>query len=122
MPGLGGSLRQFRGLCPCPWLYGTWRWESTRALGIRGPFCDEKVQYIILDNGEKLYRPQEPAPGDCCGKGCAECIWTIFLESRRHYDGLVAELRGKPRELTVFEILEMRLAKEADARKAKRDT
>lgn len=78
-----------------------------------GPFLTScGLEYVVLSTGEKLYRPEEPGTEDCCGKGCTECVWTVFWEARRQYDSLVADMQGLPREMSAFELLEMKLEKE----------
>lgn len=84
---------------------------------ISGPYREGGVEYLILKNGEKLYEPQEPQMEDCCGKGCSECVWTMYDESKRAYDELVAELKGIPRPLSAFELLELKLAQKQKKRK-----
>lgn len=74
-----------------------------------GPYIDNGVEYIVLETGKRLYEPQEPGPHDCCGKGCQECVWTVYLESKKHYEDMVADMRGVPRELTAFDLLELKL-------------
>jgi hypothetical protein len=69
------------------------------------------VSWIVLKTGEKLYEPQEPGTDDCCGKGCQECVWTQYWDSKRYYDDMVADMKGLKRSLTAFELLELKLEK-----------
>ena len=61
-------------------------------------------------------RPAEPAPEDCCGKGCAECVWTVYWEGLQRYNSEQARARGEPPPVDPLEALERRLAAEAAAR------
>ena len=67
------------------------------------------VSWVVLKTGEKLYEPQEPGTDDCCGKGCQECVWTQYWDSKRYYDDMVADMMGLKRKLTAFELLELKL-------------
>ena len=80
---------------------------------LSGPFLTScGSEYVVLGTGEKLYRPEEPGMEDCCGKGCTECVWTVFWEARKRYDSLVADVQGLPRQLSALELLELKLEKE----------
>lgn len=70
------------------------------------------VNYITLDTGETIYEPQEPGPDDCCGKGCQECVWTQFWDSKIEYNTVVSKIKGVERERTAFELFEERLARQ----------
>lgn len=67
---------------------------------------------VLLVTGEILYEPQEPGPEDCCGRGCQECVWTQYWDSKVEYNNVVAEMNGVERERTAFEIFEERLARQ----------
>lgn len=67
---------------------------------------------VLLVTGELLYEPQEPGPEDCCGRGCQECVWTQYWDSKVEYNNVVAEMNGIERERTAFEIFEERLARQ----------
>ena len=54
--------------------------------------------------------PREPAPEECCGKGCEECVWTVYWNDLREYEIAQAEAQGVERPLDPFELLERRLA------------
>ncbi|CAK7336938.1 unnamed protein product [Dovyalis caffra] len=32
--------------------------------------------------------PEKPEPGDCCGSGCARCVWDVYYEELEEYDKL----------------------------------
>lgn len=33
-----------------------------------------------------LKRPREPLPGDCCGNGCARCVWDVYYDKLAEYE------------------------------------
>lgn len=61
--------------------------------------------------------PTEPATEECCGKGCDECVWTVYWNNLRDYQIAVAEAQGFERPLDPFEELEKRLRLEEQQRK-----
>lgn len=65
--------------------------------------------------------PTEPAPEECCGKGCEECVWTVYWNDLREYHISVAEAQGIERPLDPFEIFEQRLAEKERKKKKKCD-
>jgi hypothetical protein len=32
-----------------------------------------------------LAPPQEPGPEDCCNRGCANCVWEVYVEASAAY-------------------------------------
>lgn len=32
--------------------------------------------------------PEKPLPGDCCGSGCARCVWDVYYEELEEYNKL----------------------------------
>ena len=40
-------------------------------------------------------KPEPPAPGDCCGGGCARCVLDVYAEELERWEQRVAELRKK---------------------------
>jgi hypothetical protein len=62
------------------------------------------------DNSTLATPPPEPAPEECCGKGCEECVWTVYWNQLREYQIAVADAQGIERQLDPFEILELQLA------------
>jgi hypothetical protein len=34
----------------------------------------------------KPTRPKEPNPDDCCGSGCARCVWDVYSEALERYE------------------------------------
>lgn len=37
-----------------------------------------------------LRRPREPGPGECCGNGCARCVWDDYYDALAAYEAQVA--------------------------------
>jgi hypothetical protein len=70
------------------------------------------MNHVTLHTGETIYEPQEPGPDDCCGKGCQECVWTQYWDSKIEYNNVVSKVKGVERERTAFELFEERLARE----------
>lgn len=33
-----------------------------------------------------LRRPREPRPGECCGSGCARCVWDVYYDALSQYE------------------------------------
>ena len=61
--------------------------------------------------------PPEPGTEECCGKGCEECVWTVYWNNLRDYQIAVAEAQGIERTLDPFEQLERRLAEKEKEKK-----
>jgi hypothetical protein len=61
--------------------------------------------------------PSEPAPEECCGKGCEECVWTVYWNEYREYQISLAEAQGIERTLDPFEVLEQRLSAAKEKKK-----
>ena len=40
-------------------------------------------------------RPVPPEPGECCGGGCARCVFDVYDEQRQIWERQVAEIREK---------------------------
>lgn len=40
-------------------------------------------------------RPVPPEPGECCGGGCARCVFDVYDEQLARWERQVAELRGR---------------------------
>lgn len=70
-----------------------------------------------LPCGSSLGRPKEPDPEECCGRGCAECVWTIYWDDLKAYEAAMAKAQGRAPPLDPFEEMERRLAEQAAARK-----
>lgn len=37
-------------------------------------------------------KPEPPAPGDCCGGGCARCVFDVYDEQLERWERQVAEI------------------------------
>ena len=57
-----------------------------------------------------LKRPVEPGPEECCGRGCAECVWTTYWDDLKAYEAAMAKAKGIEPPIDPFEELERRLA------------
>lgn len=77
-------------------------------------FVEQPQESITLPNGDVLTRPTEPLPDECCGRGCAECVWTLYWDDLRSYNEAKASIEGKERTLDPFEELERRLASKSN--------
>jgi hypothetical protein len=31
-------------------------------------------------------KPREPDPDECCGQGCAVCVWDVFESKKQRYE------------------------------------
>lgn len=40
-------------------------------------------------------RPQEPAPEECCGRGCERCVYVYYEEALLRWEEKVEELKEK---------------------------
>ena len=40
-------------------------------------------------------RPQEPDPGECCGRGCDPCIYDYYEKALLRWEKRVATIRAK---------------------------
>jgi hypothetical protein len=54
--------------------------------------------------------PPEPDPNECCGRGCAECVWTVYVERLQQYNAEMAALGGHAPPEDPFEALERKVA------------
>lgn len=39
--------------------------------------------------------PEKPLPGDCCGGGCAVCVWEAYDDALRHYQAALAAWQAR---------------------------
>lgn len=40
-------------------------------------------------------RPDEPEPADCCGEGCARCVFDVYDEAIERYEAELASWRAR---------------------------
>jgi hypothetical protein len=40
-------------------------------------------------------RPADPDPGDCCGGGCARCVYDLHDDAMARYEAALAAWRGR---------------------------
>jgi hypothetical protein len=40
-------------------------------------------------------RPEEPLPGECCGRGCERCVYVYYEEALQRWEEKVALLKEK---------------------------
>ena len=59
---------------------------------------------------EPLRPPREPDPSECCGRGCAQCVWTAYHADLREFQLAEAALLGVSAPVDPFEAMEARLA------------
>jgi len=38
-------------------------------------------------------RPEEPLPGECCGRGCERCVYVYYEEALQRWEEKVALLK-----------------------------
>ena len=53
---------------------------------------NEQQQYPGL---ELPPRPEEPLPGECCGRGCERCVYVYYEEAVQRWEEMVAALKAK---------------------------
>jgi hypothetical protein len=37
-------------------------------------------------------RPQPPIPGECCGRGCENCVWIYYERALARWERAVADI------------------------------
>jgi hypothetical protein len=40
-------------------------------------------------------RPEEPLPGECCGRGCERCVYVYYEEALQRWEEKVALLKAQ---------------------------
>ncbi len=40
-------------------------------------------------------RPMEPVPGECCGRGCENCVWVYYERALERWEERCAEIRSR---------------------------
>ncbi|ORC92362.1 putative oxidoreductase [Trypanosoma theileri] len=48
-----------------------------------------------MRNESRLKRPREPAPSECCGSGCARCVWDVYFDDLEKYEHRLRELKAQ---------------------------
>ncbi|MGH8676539.1 MAG: oxidoreductase-like domain-containing protein [Burkholderiales bacterium] len=43
-------------------------------------------------------RPQPPAPGDCCGGGCALCVFDLYERELEQWRQRISEIEARERK------------------------
>ncbi len=33
--------------------------------------------------------PKPPVPGECCERGCENCVWVFYYEAQRRYEAVL---------------------------------
>lgn len=56
--------------------------------------------------------PASHATQDCCGRGCAECVWSVYWEEVTEYNKAAAKASGVEAPPDPFEQMERRLMAE----------
>lgn len=75
--------------------------------------CDTGSRESSGTKQEDLREPREPQPDECCGKGCVECVWTVYWDEMTNYRKRKAAQEGVV-YYDPFQALEQRLAKAKD--------
>ena len=40
-------------------------------------------------------RPEEPLPGECCGRGCERCVYVYYEEALQRWEEKIVLLKAK---------------------------
>lgn len=38
-------------------------------------------------------RPEEPLPGECCGRGCERCVYVYYEEALQRWEEKIIQLK-----------------------------
>ena len=41
---------------------------------------------MTIDDDPQPQRPSEPDPADCCGEGCARCVYDVYEAALARYE------------------------------------
>ncbi|KAK4526857.1 hypothetical protein GAYE_SCF28MG4775 [Galdieria yellowstonensis] len=64
--------------------YGKWRVENTICCCSKRDEHEEDI--LGIGNSTRMTRPQPPPPESCCGNGCPDCVWTVYLRQLEEYE------------------------------------
>ncbi|MDS4027145.1 MAG: oxidoreductase-like domain-containing protein [Candidatus Contendobacter sp.] len=40
--------------------------------------------------------PKPPVPGECCERGCENCVWVFYYEAQRRHEATLRALAAAP--------------------------
>lgn len=84
--------------------------RSPQTLSVRVFSSNGVPDSVRGPDGELLLKPVEPAPEECCGRGCENCVWNDYWAQLQAYEAAVKRSRGEEVALDPLEALERRLA------------
>jgi hypothetical protein len=58
------------------------------------------VNDTVIPEPELPPQPERPLANDCCGGGCADCVFTLYLRDLKAWDKQVKEIRRLHAEKT----------------------
>lgn len=50
-----------------------------------------------LEGLELPPRPEEPLPGECCGRGCERCVYVYYEEALQRWEKKIALIKAEYR-------------------------
>jgi hypothetical protein len=56
------------------------------------------VENPAIPEPELPPQPERPLANDCCGGGCADCVFTLYLRDLKAWDKEVKEIRRRHAE------------------------
>ena len=56
-----------------------------------------KLMQTQIESGvlELPPRPEEPLPGECCGRGCERCVYVYYEEALQRWEEKIVLLKAK---------------------------
>ena len=56
-----------------------------------------KLMHTQIESGvlELPSRPEEPLPGECCGRGCEHCVYVYYEEALLRWEEKIVLLKAK---------------------------
>jgi hypothetical protein len=73
-------------------------WQNLPQTGTVSPMSDDAADI----NDPQPLRPIEPDAADCCGEGCARCVFDVYEEALERYEVALAAWRTRHPELPTF--------------------